>query len=415
MRRRKFLQRSLIGASGIAVAGVAAWHHFFDGPIFNACSLDTFPEHLRNHEFMQQALAGLNPEEIWDCHFHLVGNGESVALNNQKSGVWLNPKMKSWLSLKQRIQYAFYLNAGCIEEPAHADKEFIVNIQRLLNSVPTGIRFMLLAFDFYHDDNGRAKRSNSTFFVPNRYAAQVAATSTQLEWIGSVHPYRDDAIDELEWCAANGARAIKWLPPAMNIDPASKKCEKFYHKLIELKLPLLTHAGEEQAVHSDELQKLANPLWLRTPLEMGVPVIVAHCASLGQSEDVESQGNPMVQNFALFARLMESPDYTHNLTADISAVNLFNRKIDEIKWLLTQQHWHTRLLYASDYPLPGVMPIISSTNLASHGLLDEKFIPFLSEVRNYNPWLFDLLQKRFLNWQGHRFSDEVFSTRRHFG
>lgn len=404
-----------MAAGALSLAGVGTWHQVFDGPVFNACLLDSFPEHLRQHEFMQQALASLQPEQIWDCHFHLVGNGENAALDNQKSGVWLNPSMKSWLSLKQRIQYAFYLNAGCIDEAEFADREFITNVQKLLGGGPVGVKFMLLAFDYHHDDNGQVSRDNSTFYVPNNYAAQVAATSSQLEWIGSVHPYREDALEELDWCASHGAKAIKWLPPAMNIDPASKKCEKFYHKLIELGLPLLTHAGEEQAVHSDELQKLANPLWLRNPLEMGVSVIVAHCASLGRSQDFESNGKPLVQNFNLFARLMDSPQYENNLTADISAVNLINRKIDEVKALLTNQHWHSRLLYASDYPLPGVMPIISSTNLSSHGLLEQKLLPFLNEVRDYNPWLFDLLQKRFLSWQGHQFGDEVFSTRRHFG
>lgn len=415
MRRRKFLKQSLIVGGASAVSGTVAWHHFFDGPVLNACLLDSFPVALQQHELMQQALQGLNLEDVWDCHFHLVGNGKNAALGGDKSGIWLNPSMDSGWSITQRIQYSFYLNASCVEDAEYADKEYVSTIEKLLQSAPDGVKFMLLAFDYHHDQDGQINRAGSTFYVPNKYAAKVAASNAQLEWIGSVHPYREDAIEQLEWCALNGAKAIKWLPPAMNIDPASNKCEAFYQKMIELGLPLLTHAGEEKAVHSDELQKLANPLFLRMPLDMGVKVIVAHCASLGQSEDIESNGKPMVQNFDLFARLMDSPQYQHNLLADISAVNLFNREIDEIKRLLNYSHWHSRLLYGSDYPLPGVMPIISSTNLASHGLLDEKLVPFLNEVRIYNPWLFDLLQKRFLNWQGTRFSDEVFSTRRHFG
>ncbi|MCW8997733.1 MAG: hypothetical protein OQK04_03305, partial [Kangiellaceae bacterium] len=179
-------------------------------------------------------------------------------------------------------------------------------------------------------------------------------------------------------------------------------------------LPLLTHAGEEKAVHSEKLQKLANPLFLRKPLELGVKVIVAHCASLGTSQDIETNSAKQVSNFELFARLMNQSQYENNLMADISAVNLFNREITEIKQIVRNQHWHKRLLYASDYPLPGVMPIISSTNLASHGLIDQKLVPFLNQVRQHNSWLYDFLIKRFLRADSMAFTKDVFHTARHF-
>jgi len=145
----------------------------------------------------------------------------------------------------------------------------------------------------------------------------------------------------------------------MNIDPASPRIKGYYDKLVELGLPLLTHAGDEKAVHGEELQTLANPLKLRVPLEQGVKVIVAHCASLGKSKDLESTSGKEVSNFELFGRLMEDKQYQNNLLADISAINLINREMEEIQSLLSKRHWHDRLLYASDYPLPGVMPIIS--------------------------------------------------------
>jgi len=414
LHRRQLLTRSLIAGGVLSVAGVTSWYHFFDGPIFNACELDTFPDELRKHELMHQALDGLDLSQLWDCHFHLVGNGVSPAIDEQMSGAWLNPSMMSWMSPKQRVQYAFYLDAGCVKDSDFADREFIGNLLKTLATAPAGVKFMLLAFDYHHQNDGRPDLSHSTFHIPNEYAAKVANLHEGLEWIGSVHPYREDALTVLEWCANNGARAVKWLPPAMNIDPSSPLCDAFYEKLVALNLPLLTHAGEEQAVHSDELQKLANPLLLRKPLEMGVKVIVAHCASLGTSEDIESNNKKPVSNLELFARLMEEPRYENNLRADISAVNLFNRKIDEIKMILEHQEWHSRLLYASDFPLTGVTPIISSTNLASHGLLDKQTLPFLKQVRKHNTWLFDFLQKRFLHSGDKYFLDDVFHTQRHF-
>ena len=43
----------------------------------------------------------------------------------------------------------------------------------------------------------------------------------------------------------DGARAVKWLPSAMGIDPASAKCDRFYEALNRLDLPLIAHAGLE--------------------------------------------------------------------------------------------------------------------------------------------------------------------------
>jgi uncharacterized protein len=414
LQRRQFLSRFLLSSGAIGVGGLAGWHYFFDGPIFNSCQLDLMPDELRRHELMLQAFDGIDFNQVWDCHFHLVGNGLNPSVDGQHSGVWLSEKLTQSFSLKQRIQYEFYMNASCIGNSDFADLEYVDNISKLLALSPQGVRYMLLAFDYHHNDDGQPVRDNSTFYVPNEYAAKLTKLRPGFEWIGSVHPYREGALEQLEWCSQNGARAIKWLPPAMNIDPSSTQCEKFYQKLIDLDLPLLTHAGEEQAVHSDELQRLANPLLLRNPLEQGVKVIVAHCASLGSSVDIESNDRSLVTNLNLFARLMNEPRYQNNLFADISAINLFNRQIDEIRYILQQQSWHSRLLYASDFPLPGVMPVISSRNLASHGLLDKKVVPFLNRVREHNSWLFDFLQKRFLNSNGARFSVDVFHTRRHF-
>ncbi|MCW9016822.1 MAG: amidohydrolase, partial [Kangiellaceae bacterium] len=352
--------------------------------------------------------------QLWDCHFHLVGNGLNPAIDGKTSGIWLSPNMTKWSNFTQRIQYAFYLNAGCIEQAEFADNEYVTRSIELLNYLPAGIRLMLLAFDYFHNDKGEAEQQNSTFYVPNEFAARMAKVNSGFEWIGSVHPYRKDALEQLEWCAQNGAKAIKWLPPAMNIDPSSSRCNRFYEKLEQLNLPLLTHAGEEKAVHSEKLQKLANPLFLRKPLELGVKVIVAHCASLGTSQDIETNSAKQVSNFELFARLMNQSQYENNLMADISAVNLFNREITEIKQIVRNQHWHKRLLYASDYPLPGVMPIISSTNLASHGLIDQKLVPFLNQVRQHNSWLYDFLIKRFLRADSMAFTKDVFHTARHF-
>jgi len=414
LQRRQLLKYGLIGGAGLGLSATLGCQHFLESTLFNACKIASLPADLANNDYMLQAFEGIDLTQLWDSHFHLIGNGVSAGFDNKKTGIWLSPNMTSWMSPTQRIQYSFYMDAACIDDPKLADKAYVNNVLLLANQLPLGIKFMLLAFDYQYDDQGKINKAGSTFYVPNDYAARVANSSERFEWIASVHPYRDDALESLEWCSKNGAKAVKWLPPAMNIDPSSKKCEAFYQKLKELNLALLTHAGEEKAVHSEEMQTLANPLLLRKPLDMGVKVIIAHCASLGASEDLESPSKKLTSNFNLFARLMDDPNYQSNCIADISAINLINRESDEVSQIIERQDWHERLLFASDYPLPGVMPLISSKNLAKSGLLDEKYIAFVSEVRKHNSWLYDFLIKRLMSSNGIRFSNAVFETRKHF-
>ena len=72
---------------------------------------------------------------------------------------------------------------------------------------------------------------------------------------------------------------------------------------------LLTHAGEEFALESHGQQYLGNPLLLRKPLDCGVKVIIAHCASAGQNADLDHPQNGQLDNFDLFIRLMKEKKY----------------------------------------------------------------------------------------------------------
>lgn len=414
MDRRQILKFGLGASAVTGLAGVGLWNHLLDGPLINPCKTSQFPKALWDHPLINRAFDGIDVSQLWDSHFHLIGNGNSVAFDGKPSNVWLNPDMTSMMSPIQNIQYEFYLNAACVGDESNADKIYFDNIKSTIEQLPQGIKFLLLAFDYHYSNKGTKEPQQSTFYVPNEYAARVAAAHPSFEWIASVHPYRKDALDELDWCKANGAKAVKWLPPAMNIDPSSSLCDAFYHKLIALNLPLLSHAGDEKAVHSEELQKLANPLLLRRPLDLGVKVIVAHCASLGSNQDLDNLELSNKSNFELFSRLMNDVNYQTNCLADISAINLINREVAEIKAIVENHDWHSRLLFATDYPLPGVMPIISSKNLVNNELLDPSVVSFVNQVRSHSSWLYDFLVKRFMISNGSTFSTDVFHTQRHF-
>jgi mannonate dehydratase len=236
----------------------------------------------------------------------------------------------------------------------------------------------------------------------------------RFEWICSVHPYRDDALQALQQAKAGGARAVKWLPPTMGIDLASPKCGPFYDALVKLDLPLLVHMGEEQAVPGAGRHEFANPLLVRKPLDRGVRVIVAHCASLGKSPDMDSNSQEDVPNFALFSRLMSERRYEGRLFGDISAITQANRKGIVPQLLAKVREWEGRLLNGSDYPLPGVMPIFSLDQVVGEGLLDPMTLPLLRELRQTNAILFDFVLKRSVSHNGLKFPASVFETRDFF-
>src|SRR5258706_11557237 len=108
----------------------------------------------------------------------------------------------------------------------------------------------------------------------------------------------------------------------------ARKGVAFYDALHRLDLPLLAHVGEEQAVKGAHRGELANPLFLRGALDRGVRVIAAHCATLGESLDLDANANPdkapKASDFDLFARLMDDRRYQGLLYGDLSAITQVN-------------------------------------------------------------------------------------------
>ncbi|BAL22625.1 amidohydrolase family protein [Azoarcus sp. KH32C] len=403
-RRRWLAGGFALAAGGAAMAASRRpW-------LMNPCRA-TLPDELAHHELVQAAWEGLDPAQVWDCHAHLAGIGDGG------SGVAISPTMLSPLHPLQYLQRLFYLNAGCAHEASgRVDQSYVERLHNLMEGMAPGFKLMLFAFDQAHDAEGRAQPERSAFFVPNAYARDVARAAPQwFEWVCSIHPYRPDAVAALEAAAADGARAVKWLPPAMGIDPASPACDRFYDALVRLDLSLITHVGEEQAVAGAGHPEWGNPLSLRRALDRGVRVVMAHCASIGEDTDLDRGPNgPRVPSFDLFARMMAEPRHAQHLFADISAITLRNRKLPVLRAIIEREDWHPRLLFGTDYPLPGILPLVSPAQLAAEGMLDAVAVPVLEAVREHNPILFDLALKRHLHSGGKRLATTIFETRRFF-
>ncbi|MEY4728991.1 MAG: hypothetical protein RL020_149, partial [Pseudomonadota bacterium] len=319
MNRRNFLRA--LGISGVMASGVAGCDYSFEDGFFNPC-LAALPKHLADHEIVQAAWNGIDTTKMWDSHAHLVGVGDGG------SGAWVNPQMQSLLHMRQYIQRMFYLNAGCTEKAdKKIDQRYIVRLLQLLAGMRPGAKLLLFAFDYHHNEAGEIIKDHSTFYLPNDYAANIAKLHPQhFEWAASIHPYRKDAVEVLEKALNYGARAVKWLPAAQGMNPSSHLCDKFFAAMAQHKLPLITHAGEEKAVHGGGAQSFGNPLLLRRALDHGVRVVVAHCASLGQDRDLDKGANAAyVNSFDLFSRLMDDAKYGPLLRGDISALTQRNR------------------------------------------------------------------------------------------
>jgi predicted TIM-barrel fold metal-dependent hydrolase len=405
VNRRKWV----LGLAGLGIAGVAYRYWPEDG-LVNPCPPEPIPASILEHELVQAAWDGIDPSRFWDTHVHLVGTGDSG------SGLWVNPKMQSLKNPLQWLQRAFYFNASCAADDGRSDLNYIERLSWLLDQMPDGVKLMLLAFDYFHDERGERMPQASAFYTPDEYASSMARVHPDhFEWIASIHPYRRDAVTALRDAVKHGARAVKWLPPAQGMDPASPLCDPFYEAAAELGIPLLVHAGAELAVHGGNTEDFGNPLRLRRPLEHGVRVIVAHCASLGKGQDLDiGPDGPAIPSFELFTRMMDESRYEGLLFGDISAVTQVNRVSNALNELVLRDDWHPRLLNGSDYPLPGILPLFSLQQLERGGFMRKNEAEVLSAIRNYNPLLFDFVLKRTLRVEGKSFGSEPFQTRGFF-
>lgn len=402
MNRRQFITG--LSAIGVSSVGFAAWPYWPDSGLHHPCHQD-IPASLTEHPLYAQIWRDIAIDQVWDSHVHVVGIGDS------DSGVWFNPNMDSLLHPILKLQKHFYMNGLCAD-PARVDLSALERLHWLHQRMPSGYKSLLFAFDWFHTADGTPDSNQSIFYIPNSYAAKIAKQYPQhFEWVASIHPYRKDAIEQLHQAKAEGARAIKWLPSGMGIDPSNPKCDRYYQTLAELNLPLISHTGAESAVQGGD-QRHGNPLHLRRALDQGAIVVLAHCASDGQDDDLDHHGK-RVPSFSLFTRLMDTPEYQSRLFGEISALTLVNHA-HVIPQLLARQDWHARLINGSDYPLPAIMPLTNLRQLVHRDHLSHEQATFLLELKQYHPLLYDFGLKRLVSHQGKTFQPIVFASRRVF-
>lgn len=384
----RFTRRHLLLlASGAALFSGARYGH---RRLARSAPLDA-PLSDKAKALIARAWQGLDPARVLDVHMHLAGTG------HDGSGCFVGERLLSKTNPVEFLKYTIYKEASGVTEDEKCEVQWMERLAGLMRSQDRHGKGLLLAFDMFHRDDGTPDKAQSEFYVPNSYALKAAKSYPDLFLpAASVHPYRKDAVGALEEAVAGGAVAVKWLPNAMNIDPASQKCDPFYEAMARLEVPLISHAGEEKAVHAEELQRLGNPLLLRRPLEKGVKVVVAHCASLGQNPDLDAPGKPLVDNLDLFLRLMRDAQWNGRLFGEVSAMTIVNRVGRPLAEVLRDDALAARLVNGSDYPLPAINVLMQTGAVAEKGFITAEERELLNEIDRADPLLMDFVMKRCL-------------------
>lgn len=321
-----------------------------------------------------------------DYHVHLLG------IDGSKD-TYINPDMSSFTKPINRVRYEVFMHASKIDDINLSLSQYTKRLIDLAEHMPK-TKMFLYAFDTFHHQDGKEDLSKSDFYISNKLVVNMAKQHPNyFEPVISIHPNREDALEELSKWHKQGVQFVKWLPNAMNINPLDKSIKPFYEALNKYNMVLIVHAGDEHAV-SSATQDYGNPLNMKPALDLGTKVVMAHGATLGTCKDLEDPTEPETACFNLFMRLMERPEYQKNLYGDISSIYLSNRNFEYVKTLLKRIDLHPRFLNGSDYPLVAINYMIHLKDFTNAGLLSDKDANALKEIFNYNPLLFDFVLSR---------------------
>lgn len=206
-------------------------------------------------------------------------------------------------------------------------------------------RAVVLAFDAVHTEEGELDEKNTHLYVTNGYVMELAHQHPKHVLFGcSIHPYRKDAVAELERCVKNGAVLVKWLPITQGFDPSDRRCFAFYEAVAHYKLPLLSHTGGENALPTIR-PDVADPKLLVPALQRGVTVIAAHCGTRSTPWEVD-----YVPQWARLAREHE------HFYGDTAALDLPARSY-AYRTILEDPRLREKLVHGSDWPIISIPPL----------------------------------------------------------
>ena len=277
---------------------------------------------------------------IYDIHAHVIG------IRSGQHGNYLCPWDRSGLFLRLLARnIASRMPSGSTES-----SEIVVQqqVSKWVNESQVD-RVVLLALDGAYQQDGTPDMARTRLITTNDFTADLAASHAKTLFGASIHPYRKDAVQELERVMQRGACLIKWLPSAQNIAPDDLRCIPFYECMAHHRIPLLAHTGIEHTLSTFD-NALNAPHRLIPALRCGVTVIAAHC------------GTRMVLHersyFHAWSRLArEYPAFYGDLSVFCMPLHGW-----PLRRILRDQDLRSKVLFGSDFPATP-MPLWFMANL----------------------------------------------------
>ena len=265
-----------------------------------------------------------------DCHVHLCA---------------FDPE-HGWTSeyLLKTLPFRFMRwRLGLKGADSQTERDLEAKLLELLAQTPDLDAAVVLAFDAVYTEQGELDRANTHLYVKNDYVAELSKRHSNILFGASVHPYRKDAVQELERAITGGAVLLKWLPIVQNFDPSDDRCIPIYESLAHHKVPLLSHTGGEKSLPNLNTH-VADPMLLVPALKRGVTVIGAHCGTRSAFGETD-----FLPQWVRLAREYE------NFYGDTAALNLPTRSY-AYKTILDDPQLRSKLVHGSDWPILPVPP-----------------------------------------------------------
>ncbi len=380
------------------------------------------------------------PRVIADYHLHVAANDPAM------QQAYINPALLTWWHPLNKLRSLLIMDAMQVFTIERVNRQYQQRLFDILRHfqharreyAPSGTagtnHFYLYALDYYHDEQGKVNKERTDLYVSNDYVMKMAedfnaaqdvaddgVNPTRIIPVASVHPYRDDFIQQVEQLSRRGIRFMKWLPPSMNIDLAAVPTEH-YSALARYKMVLLTHTGKEHVLQTQRPhQAWGDPAKLQKALDCGVNVVALHSARIGKDKTTG------VSYFHRLIRMMKEEKYRDRSYAEISMTTLAHNYFGGSgKEVLAELIHHSqvqgvlsqRLINGSDYPVPAISLLNPTGTLRRLDMISDDEKRQLDEIFTYNPILFDFVLKRTvkINAGGtaFRFPDAVFTSARFY-
>ncbi|MBI5115522.1 amidohydrolase family protein [Candidatus Poribacteria bacterium] len=300
----------------------------------------------------------------FDIHFHMLGNGkeitevdEDVYLGMDDNHHWFTRILANLLDKELKLMGADFDKSGEI-----STCEYLAFTYGLLATSEEIDALVLLALDGVYED-GKLDKRKTDLMISNRFLSEkVKILNAHLQaeddpkkrekrffFGASVSPNRkeDDLRQELAFVLEEtDAVLMKLIPSTQHIRLRNAGHKGFFEALRKAGMPLLCHVGPEysfpEGIQNKQLDHFRH---LEHPLDCGVTVIAAHCAT-----PVFPVVDPnTTKDFLTFMKERNAGGRTR-LYADTSALSLATRT-HLIPGIVKEfpPEW---LVHGSDFPIP---------------------------------------------------------------